>query len=388
MRRSALLLASSLCALVASGAFGITQLWGQAPRYGSTRDTSAELAPETAFKNGLDIVYGPGDKFEDPDCSEGCGDDSELLDGCEGEEIDGECLDCMACLGPRWSAGFQFTFVKPHFDTNPAFTIMESDGDTFESFTEIDFDYDTELTPRVWIEVLQCESLGLRVSYWQFDNSAATASASPPANGFGRIIPPTFGDVDLSTSIPNSMYTANTSLNAYNVDIEATHSFDCGAWGWLAGAGLRFADISQSYVSQLVDPQGNTQGTIDFGHRVQGIGPILSARTQRPFTPQFALFGIARGALLFGDSDSSLMAVEDQDLDSELTTSQVTMRDDLLPIGELQVGLQWTPPCVCGWYPYLHLAMEGQVWPGAGNASSEEGSVGFYGFNVALGVDW
>jgi hypothetical protein len=100
------------------------------------------------------------------------------------------------------------------------------------------------------------------------------------------------------------------------------------------------------------------------------------------------LFGFARGALLFGDAESRLDAVEDQDLDVSFATQRITERDDLLPVAEMQVGFQWTPPTCGVWCPYLHLAMEGQLWNGAGNASSEDGNLGFYGLNLALGLDW
>ena len=314
-----------------------------------------------------------------------------------GEEIaydsgcaDGLCGDplCGSCGGSRISAGVEFTIVKPHFENNVAFTTLESDGATFENTTTTEFDYNNELAPRVWLEFLQMGTLGLRASYWQFDNAAALASGSPPDNGFGRITPPDFGDVDLSTTVPGSTYTASTDLNAYTIDIEGTKSFDCGLWGWMASAGLRFAEVDQSYNSTLVNAAGDNQGSIDFHHRIQGIGPTVSVRTQRPFTSQLSLFGFARGALLFGDAESTLEAVEDQDLDTSFSTQTFTERDDLLPIAEMQVGFQWTPPTCGAWCPYVHLAMEGQLWNGAGNASSEESNLGFYGLNVALGMDW
>jgi hypothetical protein len=287
-----------------------------------------------------------------------------------------------------WSVGIEFTFLKPHLEGNPAFTTLDSDGATFETLTETDFEYDRELAPRVWIEALQCESLGIRAIYWQFDYAARDASGSPPANGFGRISPPPFGSVDLSTTVPNSVFSASSDINAYSIDLEATRSFQTHAWGWMASAGLRYAEVEQSYRGNLQDPDGDQQGNLNFSHLVQGIGPTISLRTQRPFSPQLALFGIARGSLVFGDGQTSLVAVEDEDLDTQLTTRSSSNQDDLLPISEIQVGLQWTPPCPGVWHPYLHLALEGQQWAGAGSASSTEGDLGFFGFNVALGVDW
>ncbi len=329
--------------------------------------------------------YGPGDYFDDPD-------------SCNGDCRDGECCDCgpgpilpevgctAGCAG--WSAGIEFTLLKPHFESNPAITLLQSDGDTFEEFSDTEFDYNTQLAPRIWLEIFQCGSLGMRIGYWQFDHGPASVTASPPDNGFGRISPPVFGDVDLSTTIPGSVLAAASDLNAYNIDLEGTKSFDCGMWGWMATAGIRYAEISQSYNAQLTNVDGQTQGTIDYSHRIEGVGPTASLRTQRPFTPRLSLFGFGRGALLFGDSNSVLAAVEDQDLDNQLNTNRVTSRNDLLPLGEMQVGLQFTPPAAGPYFPYFHVALEGQLWGGAGNASGEVGNMGFFGLNVALGVDW
>lgn len=287
-----------------------------------------------------------------------------------------------------WSIGIEFTFLKPHFESNVAFTRRESNGGNQQSFTDVPFNFDTELAPRVWIESLQCQSLGIRAVYWQFDHSAPRVSGSPPANGFGRIIPPDFGGIDLSTSVPGAVYAAEADINAYSVDLEMTKNFDCGPWGWLASAGLRYGEAKQGYRSTLRNEAGAVQGNVNYSHSVKGIGPTISLRTQRPFTPQLALFGMTRGSLLFGDGESSLLAVEDQDQNNALTTRRNSSRDDILPIGEAQVGLQWMPPCQGMYHPYLHIALEGQLWQGAGNSSTEDGNLGFFGFNVALGVDW
>jgi hypothetical protein len=287
-----------------------------------------------------------------------------------------------------WSAGIEFTLVKPHFEDNVAFSNMSSNGTSFENFTDIQFNYDTELAPRVWLERMGGGNLGFRVVYWQFDHEAATAAGSPDANGFGRITHPGFGDVDLSTTIPNSVYTADSSLNAYTIDFEGTKYLSRGIWNITTSAGLRFAEVEQFYRSSLLSAQGQTQGTINYSHVVEGVGPTLALRTQRPFSPRLSLFATGRASLLFGDGTSSLNAIEDQDLAASFTTTRTTTRNDVLPVGEVQVGFQVLPAMYGPWQPYVHVAMEGQLWSGAGNASGESGNLGFYGLNVALGFDW
>lgn len=311
----------------------------------------------------------------------------------EGEVFsDDSCSDCLAVpealAGPCWSAGIQFTLLRPHFESNIAFTTLESDGDTTDTFTDTEFMFQRELAPRVWIEALTSDALGFRAVYWQYDHPADTAVGQPPENGFGRIIPPDFGQVDLSTTVPGSQFTALSDLNAYTIDLELTKALQWGRCGWLTGFGLRYADVQQAYRGELRNEDDAVQGTVNFSHHVKGIGPTIAVLTNRPLTQRLNLFGMARGALVFGDGESAFNAIEDQDLDDQLTTRRITSRHDLLPIGEMQVGFQWAPGGMGVWQPYLHLAMEGQLWSSVGNASSEDGNLGFYGFNVALGFDF
>lgn len=336
---------------------------------------------------GYDAAYDEG-AYSDGGCDEsfGCG---SCARGCGGGWF--SWIPGWGCTGSScgvMTAGVELTFLQPYFESNPAVTQLTSDGNSLEAFTDIEFAYDVELSPRVWLEFSPDSQVGGRVVWWQFDHGADPLSISPDDNGFGRISHPDFGDVDLSTTVPGSIFSTATQLQAWTIDVEGTRKFDSGCWKWLAAAGIRYAEIEQNYLANLVNAAGNLQGTIDYAHQSEGVGPTLFLRAQRPLLPGFALFGSARGSLLFGDSSSRLEAVEDLDLDDQLTTRRTTNRNDLLPIGEIQVGLQALPPCSDIWQPYFHVALEAQHWGGAGNASSEDGSLGFFGFNVALGVSW
>jgi hypothetical protein len=108
----------------------------------------------------------------------------------------------------------------------------------------------------------------------------------------------------------------------------------------------------------------------------------------RPINCQTGIFAKARGSLLYGDGESSLSAGEDLDLATPFTTTRTTSRDDLLSIAEIQVGLQWHSPYYQVYQPFFTVAMEGQMWHGAGNATSEEGTLGFFGFTTGAGLKW
>jgi hypothetical protein len=323
------------------------------------------------------------------DCGGGCGGGcSDCGDGWFGTLFGGGGCTQTKCGPSLMTAGVELTFLHPHFESNVAAELLESDGNQNFTFTDQEFAFDTKLAPRVWLDFTVPGNLGLRATWWEFDHDSDTFTASPPANGFGRITPPVFGDVDLSTTVPDSVYTATSQLFASTIDLEGTLGFNQGHWKWLAAAGVRFGEMEQTYIGSLTSAAGNQQGTINFRHQAQGVGPTAYFRAQRPFACGLALFGSARGALLFGESDSELNAVEDLDLDDQLTTRRVTTRDDILPNAEIQVGIQFTATQCGVWHPYFHVALEGQYWGGVGNASSEDGSMGFFGGNIAIGAKW
>ena len=148
-----------------------------------------------------------------------------------------------------------------------------------------------------------------------------------------------------------------------------------------------------SQVVQKPGPMGMNsllRGQIDFRHSLEGFGPTISLDAYRPFGSQSGIFCKARGSVLFGDGESRLIAGEDLDLTTPFNTTRTTSRDDLLSIGEVQLGYRWQGRKVSrrAYRPFCSIAMEGQIWNGAGNASSEEGTLGFFGFNVGGGLSW
>ena len=70
------------------------------------------------------------------------------------------------------------------------------------------------------------------------------------------------------------------------------------------------------------------------------------------------------------------------------TTTHVTNRDDLLSIGEVQIGFRWVGRWQerQAWVPTISIALEGQIWNGAGNATTTEGNLGFFGFSTGVGL--
>ena len=67
-------------------------------------------------------------------------------------------------------------------------------------------------------------------------------------------------------------------------------------------------------------------------------------------------------------------------------TTRKTSRHDVLPIGEVQMGVDYkTRPLRFGQL-FFRSALEGQLWSGVGNASSEDGDLGFVGLTAGFGL--
>lgn len=321
----------------------------------------------------------------------GCGDHGCTEMACDAD-LCGEVVCGETVCGPRAAcyAGFEFTFVKPRFENNVAFTVTESDGVGNDVITDTEFDHDLELTPRVFLGWRHGDGVGMRVTWWHFDHEAQSASANPPANGFGSITHPAFGTVDISSVDPSEQVSAASSLNAYTIDLEATKETRFCGWDLGVAGGVRYAFSEQTYLAQTTNSADTLLGQIDYKQSIEGFGPTISLYASRPLTRQASLYWRGRGSLLFGDGESRLEAGEDLDLTAPFSTTRSTNRDDLLSIAEMQLGFRWQGKKLPHrrHIPFATFAMEGQVWNGAGNATSEEGTIGFFGFATSVGFDW
>jgi hypothetical protein len=341
--------------------------------------TWREVEPDEQFAAlaALDESMGAAIPPYDANCDEFC------LPDCG-------CSPDLAEVGPvlPFYAGFEAVIVKPRFSDNVALTVMEADGASFESFSERQFQYDLEFSPRVYAGWQYSQELGLRATWWQFGQVTSAVTASPPANGFGRIDPPSFGDIDISTVIPSDNFRATSDLDVYTIDLELTKQTQFLAWDLGVGFGIRYAQVEQSYTAELRDDDEVLRGRIHFRHRLEGFGPTVQLNAYRPIASDAGFFCLARGSVLFGDAQSRLEAGEDLDLGNPFRTTQTGVRDDLLSIAEVQVGFRWQSLAKRPYQPFLTVAMEGQVWNGPGSAATDQGSLGFFGFNTGMGVNW
>jgi len=302
-----------------------------------------------------------------------------------------DCAPCEPCYAPpgEWLAGFEFSFFKPHFENNVAVTRTREDQTTF-SATETPFEYDLDLAPRVWLHWVSPVGTGARVRYQTFEHEPDEVIAQPDADVISEVAAPFFSPFDQafvpSTTVAGERITASSELEFNIIDLEGTKRACFEDWALMASGGLRYASIDQEYIASLRDVENVLVSQTSFSHRFVGLGPTISIEARRPFGCHWRLFSSARGSVVFGDGESHQTTATDLDLTTPTNSNLESERDDVLTIGELQVGVEWVGEWWDGGHLFCRTTLEGQVWQGAGSANTEDGDMGLFGFSFMLGV--
>ncbi|MEX0585494.1 MAG: Lpg1974 family pore-forming outer membrane protein, partial [Pirellulales bacterium] len=299
---------------------------------------------------------------------------------------------CNTCAQPdnccrdygRLSAGYAFVLVQPHREDDLAFTRTVDDG-TFIGTSDATFNQDLDLSPRVWLEYGRTNGLGAKVTYWQFDHASEVVSGSPSAVQVETLQTPVFRGLSLATSNPNETLFAQSDIDIDVLDFEGVKWTDFCCWRLGTTAGIRHAEITQGYQALRFNAAGAAASLLNSRHNFDGVGPTFSVEGRRAFGP-LQFYSMARGSLLYGNGSLAFTRVEDIDTAAPLTNQVNFNRNDVLTVAEIQVGLEWHRECCNGNMFFVRTAMEGQVWQGVGSAISEDGDLGFFGFNIALGM--
>jgi len=93
----------------------------------------------------------------------------------------------------------------------------------------------------------------------------------------------------------------------------------------------------------------------------------------------WALYGGGRYSILFGHSWAY----------GENGTDPFHYRlTEVMSIGEIEVGAEWTGPTPVGGMFLFRVGYEGQVWYEAGSPSNVGGDLGFRGVNLKFGIEY
>jgi hypothetical protein len=341
--------------------------------------------------------------------------------------------------------GFDFVFVKPHFSSDAAFqkerigsplTIADPNGVLTTTVTPASvpqFDWDMQASPRFWIGFAgPADGLGFQVRYWQFDHGVEmSATGDADFDYTVRFTPTSAASFSpLVASDPLSIV-ARHDLELHALDAEGTwHSFSSPNGSVTVTGGLRYVRMDQSYRAKTSTPAsspGSPDPIVDYfafdeflrvDHDFEGFGPTISVNGRRRITNSpFALFANLRFAAVYGSAKvnarrSSISSVSDANNDGDLeeadgdtvaVSEDQFIKDsngDLIPITELQAGVEWSQPLWMfgGSKFFLRIGVEGQVWFDAGTGlnsadvygdfSPQIGNLGFLGFMAGGGLSF
>ena len=314
---------------------------------------AAEPLPPGAFIEGADEGYLEPRPVPRADGAPDCGPLCRL-----------QCAPFVIPYPSGLTAGFEAVLAKPYFATNSAPRFGGAQATLPEK-------WEFDMAPRAWLGYTLPGGMGGRFRYWQFDHRS----------------------VQQTLALPGSEQQLQSRLALQTFDIEWTQRAQMGRLVFNVAAGLRYATIDHASHNQftlITAPPFETSSS-HFVQEFHGGGPTLAVEMWRPFLSKFAFYGIARGSILFGNRfEQGLSNINDLNFDVQ------NRHESLLPIGELQLGTQWSEPIGRGVF-FARTGIEAQVWGDAGNitaGSSVSGEVftpsnlGFFGLTTAVGFAW
>jgi hypothetical protein len=275
-----------------------------------------------------------------------------------------------SCCDTCFEAGISAVFLRPYFDNNVAF--LQLNTPVVGVNTSQPFNYDFEIAPRVWVGWTSPCGLGARASYFGFDHSAGLNLVTTTAGQSLILDPQSPGAQTLLVNAGDTV-AASHALDINVLDLEATQTAWLGDWQLLGSFGVRYASFEQDYL--LVNQ--TTGDVLGSGFQFNGIGPTVAFEMYRSFGSVWTLFSVARGSILFGESDwqggllAPALAVNAYENDGGLT------------VGELQTGIRYSQGA---WF--LQSALEGQAWLGTPSITRVEEDMILAGFSFGAGVQY
>ena len=294
--------------------------------------------------------------------------------------------DAPATRGWTWQAQAEAVLLRPIVSDNTAFTIRSSDGATFERLETIEFDSDLKAGYRLSLGGTTEYGLGIRGGYFHWDGGTSQRSSRPPANGFGAIEHPSFGDVDISSTIPQDAFAATRSLDASTAHGELTYQHGYELWDCGIGMGVESSSLEQHYQAQLTNDQVGLVGNLDSRRHFRGTGPTLVTEVRSSILRRVDLFGSLRGSLLFGKNQWDFQGGEDLDLQPSLITTEHRSSASAITRLTGTVGTRLMLIQSSSFQCSSFVGLEGQTWLGSGTAQSAEGNLGLFGMTLGLEV--
>ncbi len=279
-----------------------------------------------------------------------------------------------------------FYGFRPQFNNNPSFYSTRNLGGVPQDTRVVGFDNVFECGPQVHIGYVDMSGLGLHLRYWSFDQETQNGFAQTQTTAATSFTITSTAPLGVSFSSPSTLglpnnFNFSSRMRVYVVDMEAAQEIEFGPWLLTLAGGLRYAHIGQSYAAAQIRNTGTSGGftfladtnTLLYSADFDGVGPLVGVESRRRlgYSP-LSLFGLARGSVLFGNTNQRAMGSAYQSVvglpvtDTNRTASNST--NDVLPIAEAEVGVEFDH--ILGRMRlFAQTALVGQAWLGGGNAS-------------------
>lgn len=313
------------------------------------------------------------------------------------------CWGVSDSRGARLKADVGFMVLTPRWSSNPALAIISNvmGGGTSVASEVRDFDFNAQFVPTVSLGGVLAHGFGARMNWWGFVvGDRLAASTNTPSTA---VIPPNGGALLLANVFGTSTALATAARLHMDVwDFELTDDVRLSRWAGLVALGVRYAHLSQEYTAFTTDVSLAGPLAMFASHNFNGAGPTLALELHRDLgLAGLYFYGYGRGSVLFGS------ATERSDIQSPGNTmsftdlSSAAQRQPVLPVGEIDFGLGWNRALRTS-VLYAQVGFVGQVWWGAGNATSEPGvlstilgdsgarndNLGLIGLSVRTGVNF
>ncbi len=268
-----------------------------------------------------------------------------------------------------------------------------------------DFQSSTAVAPRIYAGYALDDGLGVRLTWWQFDEQSAQQNPTngPSSPGTTVVIgapspfssPGVFSNSSLLSGSQQDVFNLYSvlKLNVWDFDLQQT--FSMGRWGFLLGGGVRYAHISQGYrgtLNHLGTGLPNDIESVQIDNNFTGTGPTAFLEGRCRFNLGFSLYGNLRGGLLYGQGRQNGFALNQGSTPGSLvSTADLGSGAETVSFAQMEGGLEYRASFSWG-EPFLRLGVQAQNWWDIGNASTLSGnprsSLGLLGGVFSAGMNF